>query len=151
MKISHVLGITAITALAAIAPASADSLPSPSAFTFKVGGSLQSSGGGTSGFAAGVDYVLHPSSIFQPVNVSLYADLVGQGIGGGLAVRNPGPVYVGAGVGLYSVNAVAGVGGKVFGGFNIAPHTTLELGYHFLPQVQGEHSNALTLGVGFHL
>ncbi len=151
MKISHVLAMAGIAALTAISPASADSLPSPSAVTVKVGGSLQSSGGETSGFAAGVDYVLHPSSVLQPVNVSAYADLLGRGVGAGLAIRNPGPVYVGAGLGLYSVDSVAGIGGKVFGGFNVAPRTTLELGYHFLPQVVGEHSNAVTLGIGLHL
>lgn len=151
MKISHVLGMAAVTVLAAIAPASADSLPSPNAVTVKVGGSLQSSGSGTSGFAAGVDYVLHPSSILQPVDTSVYADLLGRGVGAGLAIRNGGPVYVGAGLGLYSVSSQAGLGGKVFGGFNIAPRTTLELGYHFLPHVDGERDNAVTLGVGLHL
>jgi hypothetical protein len=151
MKISHALSMAAITALAAVVPASADSLPSPNAVTVKVGGSLQSSGDGTSGFAAGVDYVLHPSSVLEPVNVSAFADLLGRGVGAGLAIRNGGPVYVGAGLGLYSVSSVTGLGGKVFGGFNIAPRTTLELGYHFLPQVDGERNSAVTLGVGLHL
>jgi hypothetical protein len=151
MKLSHVLGVAAIAALAAIEPASADSLPSPSAVTVKVGGSLQSAGDATSGFAAGLDYVIHPSSVISPVDVSAYADLLGRGIGGGLAIRNAGPVYVGAGVGLYSVSSVAGLGGKVFGGFTVAPHTTLELGYNFLPQVNGMRTNTVTLGVGLHL
>lgn len=151
MKISHALGIAAVTILAAIAPASADSLPSPGAVTVKVGGSLQSGGGDTSGFAAGVDYALHPSSILEPVNVSAFGDLLGRSVGAGLAIRNGGPVYVGAGVGLYSVSSTAGLGGKVFGGFNVAPRTTLELGYHFLPHVDGEQNNAVTLGIGLHL
>lgn len=152
MKFSYMLGIAGIAALAAVSPAVAsDSLPSPSAVTVKVGGSLQSSGGGTSGFAAGVDYVIRPSSVFSPINTSVYADLLGRGVGAGIAIRNAGPVYIGGGLGLYSVDSVAGIGGKVFGGFNVAPHTTLELGYHFLPQVMGEHSNAVTLGIGLRL
>lgn len=151
MKISHVLGIAAVAIAASILPASADSLPSPNALTVKVGGSLQSGGSDTSGFAAGLDYVLQPSSIVQPFNVSLYADLLGRGVGAGFAIRNSGPAYVGAGLGLYSVSSVTGLGGKVFGGFDIAPRTTLELGYHFLPQVEGIRSNAVTLGVGLHL
>lgn len=145
------LALAGIAALAAISPASADSMPSPNAVTVKVGGSLQSNGDGTSGFAAGVDYVLSPASVLQPINVSAYADLLGRGVGAGVAIRNSGPVYVGAGLGLYSVSSVAGLGGKVFGGFNIAPRTTLELGYHFLPQVDGMRANAVTLGVGLHL
>lgn len=148
MKISHALGIAAIAVLAAVAPASADSGPSPSDFTLKVGGSLQSGGGETSGFAAGMDYVLHPSSTLQPLTLSAYADLLGRAVGAGLAVRNGGPMYVGAGLGLYSVNAQGGLGGKVFGGVTIAPRTTLELGYHFLPHSDGDASNAVTLGVG---
>jgi hypothetical protein len=151
MKIPHVLAVAGIAVLAAASPANADSLPSPSAVKLKVGGSLQSSGGDTSGFAAGLDYVLHPSSVLEPVNVSAYADLLGRGVGAGLAIRNGGPVYAGAGLGLYSVSSVAGLGGKVFGGFNIAPRTTLELGYHFLPSVDGIRENAVTLGVGLHL
>lgn len=151
MKISQVLGIAAIAVLAAIAPAMADSMPSPNAVTVKVGGSLQTNSAGTSGFAAGVDYILHPSSVLSPVNVSAYADLLGRGVGAGLAIRNSGPVYVGGGVGLYSVSSVTGLGGKVFGGFNIAPRTTLELGYNFLPQVDGTEANTVTLGVGLHL
>jgi hypothetical protein len=151
MKISHLLGMAGFAMLAAISPARADSLPSPSAVTVKVGGSLQSNGGDTSGFAAGLDYVLHPSSVLEPVNVSAYADLLGRGVGAGLAIRNAGPVYAGAGLGLYSVSSVAGLGGKVFGGFNIAPRTSLELGYHFLPQIDGVRENAVTLAVGLHL
>jgi hypothetical protein len=151
MKLSHVLGVAGIAVFAAIAPARADSLPSPSAVTVKVGGSLQSAGDATSGFAAGLDYVVHPSSVISPVNVSAYADLLGKGIGAGLAIRNPGPVYVGAGLGLYSVSSVAGVGGKVFGGFNVAPRTSLELGYNFLPQINGMRTNTVTLAVGLHL
>jgi hypothetical protein len=112
---------------------------------------MQSSGGDTSGLAAGLDYILHPSSVLEPINVSAYADLLGRGVGAGLAIRNGGPIYAGAGLGLYSVSSVAGVGGKVFGGFDIAPRTTLELGYHFLPQVNGVRENAVTLGIGVHL
>lgn len=157
MKISHVLGMAGITFLAAISPACAASVPSPSAVTVKVGGSLQSNAAaGTAGLAAGVDYVFHPSSILEPFNVSAYADLLGKSVGGGLAVRNGGPVYAGAGIGLYSVSTAgsqtaSGVGGKIFGGFDIAPRTTLELGYHFLPQVDGIQTNTVTLGVGLHL
>ncbi len=155
MKISHVLSIAGIAVLAAISPALADA-PSPSAVTVKVGGSLQSNAdAGTSGFAAGVDYVLHPSSILQPFNASAYADLLGRSVGAGLAVRNAGPVYAGAGLGLYSVSTggqnTTGLGGKVFGGFDVAPRTTLELGYNFLPQVEGIHTNTVTLGIGLHL
>jgi hypothetical protein len=151
MKISYLLGVAGIAVLSTLAPASADSLPSPSAVTVKVGGSLQSSGGDTSGLAAGVDYVLHPSSVLEPVNLSAYADLLGRGVGAGLAIRNGGPIYAGAGVGLYSVDSAAGLGGKVFGGFSIAPRTTLELGYNFLPQVDGMQRNTVTLAVGLHL
>jgi hypothetical protein len=151
MKISYLLGVAGIAVLSTLAPAGADSLPSPSAVTVKVGGSLQSSGGDTSGLAAGVDYVLHPSSVLEPVNLSAYADLLGRGVGAGLAIRNGGPIYAGAGVGLYSVDSAAGLGGKVFGGFSIAPRTTLELGYNFLPQVDGMQRNTVTLGVGLHL
>lgn len=143
--------MAAISVLAVIAPARADSLPSPSAATVKIGGSLQSSGDGTSGFAAGVDYILHPASTLEPINLSLYADLLGKGVGAGLAIRNSGPVYVGAGLGLYSVSSVTGLGGKVFGGFSVAPRTTLELGYNFFPQVNGVHNNAVTLALGLHL
>jgi hypothetical protein len=156
MKISHVLGVAGIAFLAAISPAGAASVPSPSAVTVKVGGSLQSNAGaGTDGLAAGVDYVFHPSSILQPFNASAYADLLGKSVGAGLAIRNGGPVYAGAGIGLYSVSAggdtATGVGGKLFGGFDIAPRTTLELGYHFLPQVDGIQTNTVTLGIGLHL
>jgi hypothetical protein len=151
MKISQAFAVAGIAVMAAVAPAAADSLPSPSAVTVKIGGSLQSSGGDTSGLAAGIDYVLHPSSVLEPVNLSAYADLLGRGVGAGLAIRNGGPIYVGAGVGLYSVDSVAGLGGKLFGGFSIAPRTTLELGYNFLPQVDGMQRNTVTLAVGLHL
>jgi hypothetical protein len=149
MKISHVLAIAGITFLAALSPAAA---ASPSALTVKVGGSLQNNAGsGTSGLAAGVDYIFHPSSTLEPVNGSFYADLLGRSIGAGLAIRNSGPIYAGAGLGLYSVSEdsrnSSGVGGKIFGGFDIAPLTTLELGYHILPQ----QANTVTLQLGLRL
>jgi hypothetical protein len=155
MKISLVLAATTLAALAAGSPALA--VPSPTALTIKAGGSIQSNtGAGTSGLAAGLDYVFHPSSTLGPINGSFYADLLGRSIGAGIAIRNSGPIYAGAGLGLYSVSAensqnAAGVGGKVFGGFAIAPLTTLELGYHFLPQVRGISTNTVTLQLGIHL
>lgn len=158
MKISHVLGVAGIAFLTALSPAVADSLPSPSAVTVKVGGSLQgSAAAGTSGFAAGVDYVFHPASTLEPFNTSAYADLLGRSVGAGVGLRTGGPVYVGGGVGLYSVSSgsgsqsAGGVGGKLYGGFDIAPRTTLELGYHFLPQLDGINSNAVTVQIGLHL
>jgi hypothetical protein len=149
MKISHVLAVAGIAFLATLSPAAA---ASPSALTVKVGGSLQSNAGsGTSGLAAGVDYIFHPSSTLEPIDGSFYADLLGRSIGAGLAIHNSGPIYVGAGLGLYSVSEdsrnSSGVGGKVFGGFDIAPLTTLELGYHFLPQ----NANTVTLQLGLRL
>lgn len=155
MKISHVFGIAGIAFLAAISPAAAASVPSPSAVTVKVGGSMQSNGSATSGLAAGVDYNFHPASTLEPINVSFYADLLGRSVGAGLGVRTPGPIYAGAGLGLYSVSedsqSATGLGGKIFAGFDIAPRTTLELGYHFLPQVEGRQNNAVTLALGLHL
>jgi hypothetical protein len=98
-----------------------------------------------------VDYIFHPSSTLEPIDGSFYADLLGRSIGAGLAIHNSGPIYVGAGLGLYSVSEdsrnSSGVGGKVFGGFDIAPLTTLELGYHFLPQ----DANTVTLQLGLRL
>lgn len=155
MKISQVLGMAAIAVLTATSTAMA--APSPTALTIKVGGSIQTNAdAGTSGLAAGVDYTFHPSSTLEPINGSIYADLLGRTIGAGVAIRNGGPLYLGAGVGLYNVSAsdgqnAAGVGGKVFGGFSVAPLTTLELGYHFLPQVHGINTNTVTLQVGLHL
>jgi len=153
MKFSHVMSVAGIAVLAALAPAAAAAaVPSPSALTVKVGGSIQNNGSGTSGLAAGVDYVFHPASTLEPFAGSIYADLLGSSIGAGLAIHNTGPLYAGAGLGVYSVSAdsqtASGVGAKVFGGFEIAPHTTLELGYHFLPQVRGMSENTATLQLG---
>jgi hypothetical protein len=152
------------------APAQAQSLPSPSALTVKAGVSAESNATlNQTGLALGVDYAFHPASALEPFAVSFYADLLGKSGGAGIAIRNAGPAYIGAGAGLYSTslthayggpagggsNANAGTatgfGGKIFAGFDVAPHTTLELGYHVLPQVNGISANTISAELGFRL
>lgn len=143
-----------LAALLVPAVAHAQSLPSPSALTLKAGVSVPSNADiGNSGFAFGADYVFHPSTTLEPFNVSFYGDLLGKNGGAGVAIRNAGPAYIGAGIGLYStsVNAgsATGFGGKVFGGFDIAPHTALEIGYHVLPKVAGIDTNVVSAQLAF--
>ena len=77
--------------------------------------------------------------------MSFYGDLLGKNAGGiGVAVRNGGPAYIGAGIGLYSVSSTTGLGGKVFGGFHVAPFTSMELGYNIMPSTHGVQSNSVT-------
>lgn len=133
---------------------SAQSLPSPSAFTLKAGFSIPADANiGNSGFAFGADYIFHPSTTLEPFNISFYGDLLGKNGGAGVAIRNGGPAYIGAGLGLYSASVPAGsttgFGGKIFGGFDVAPHTTFELGYHVLPKVAGSNTNVVTAQLGF--
>lgn len=140
--------------LACVTVANAQTLPSPSALTLKAGVSVPSNADvQNSGFALGADYIFHPSSLLEPFNLSVYADLLAKSGGAGVAIRNAGPVYIGAGAGFYStsVNAgsASGFGGKVFGGFDIAPHTTLEFGYHVLPKLNGVDTNVMSAQVGF--
>lgn len=148
MKISHVLASTAFAFLSAACAASAADLPSPTAFTLKAGVSVESNAKPASGFAAGIDYIFHKSSTLEPFNLSVYGDLLGKSGGAGIAIRNGGPAYIGAGVGLYSASLTpftsSGFGGKVFGGFSVAPFTSLEFGYHFLPAVRGIQTNTVT-------
>lgn len=164
MKICHALVMTSVTLLSATCAASAADVPSVSAFTLKAGVSAESNAKPLTGFAAGVDYIFRPSSTLEPFNLSLYGDLLGKSGGAGVAIRNAGPLYVGAGVGLYSVSLTttgggsqlpgggsanptytsSGFGGKVFGGFGIAPFTSLELGYHVLPAAHGIQTNTFT-------
>lgn len=151
--------------LSAASAAAAADLPSPTAFTVKGGVSVESNASPqNAGFSAGVDYIFHPSSTLQPFNTSFYGDLLGKSGGVGVAIRNGGPVYIGAGAGFYSVSVTpshgcgalpgdncanptytsSGLGGKVFGGFGIAPFTSLEIGYHFLPAANGIQTNTVT-------
>ena len=134
--------------------ANAQSLPSPSALTLKGGVSVPSNADvQNSGIALGADYIFHPSSVIEPFNLSVYGDLLAKSGGVGVAIRNAGPVYVGAGAGFYSTSVAAGTssgfGGKIFGGFDIAPHTTLEIGYHLLPKLNGTDTNVVSAQVGF--
>lgn len=153
----YFFAITAIAASLVYAgvPARAADVPSPSAFTIKGGLLAQSSSAaGNASFSIGADYVVHPSSTLDPINGSVYLDVLGKSVGGGIAIRNAGPVYVGAGVGFYSVSispgptyTSSGFGGKIFGGFTVAPHTAVELGYHILPQAGGIDTNGVTAQV----
>jgi hypothetical protein len=153
-------------ALLSPALAHAQSLPSPSALTVKAGVSVESNASANqAGLALGVDYAFHPASTLEPFALSFYADLLGKSGGIGVAIRNAGPAYIGAGAGLYStsltyaaggaggtsnVNGTAtGFGGKVFAGFDVAPHTTLEFGYHVLPRVNSINANTISAQLGF--
>lgn len=148
-----------------VGAARAADLPSPSAVTIKAGVGIESNAVHNAGFAGGVDYIFHPSSALQPFNVSIYGDLLGNNsFGLGAAIRNSGPFYVGAGAGIYSMSVTpgggcqalpgggcsnttltsSGLGGKVFGGFSVAPFTSLELGYHFTPAANGIQTNVVT-------
>jgi hypothetical protein len=163
MKIPHVLAMTGVALLSATCAAPAADVPSVSAFTLKGGASVESNAKPLTGFAGGIDYILRPSSTLEPFNLSIYGDLLGKSGGAGIAIRNAGPLYIGAGVGIYSVSLTpsggggpalpgggnptytsSGFGGKVFGGFGIAPFTSLELGYHFLPAANGYQTNTVT-------
>jgi hypothetical protein len=145
-------------------------MPSPSQFTLKVGGGVQSNAAQSLVFAAGADYAIIPATKLTPVNVSLYADLFGKSGGGGIAVRNTGNTYVGAGLGYYSVSITppyggpagllgptpqttftgSGAGGKVFAGFSAAG-LSFELGYHFLPNAGSYQTNTVTAQLALHL
>ncbi|HLI95424.1 MAG TPA: hypothetical protein VKT72_04955 [Candidatus Baltobacteraceae bacterium] len=97
----YFFAITAICASLACAgvPARAAGVRSPSAFTIKGGLLAQSSSAaGNAWFSIGADYVVHPSSTLDPINGSVYLDVLGKSVGGGIAIRNAGPVYVGAAV-----------------------------------------------------
>ncbi|HVA26877.1 MAG TPA: hypothetical protein VNF68_01770 [Candidatus Baltobacteraceae bacterium] len=161
----YVLIIAALSSLSMSAAAAASGIPSPTAITVKAGGEVQTaSAAGTGGVALGADYIFHPSSLIEPFNLSLYGDLLGKSFGAGVAIRNGGPVYVGAGAGFYSVSispgggcavlpgggcsqptyTSSGLGGKVFGGFAVAPFVSVELGYHIMPQAHGIQTNAVS-------
>lgn len=164
MKIPHVLVMAGVALLSATCAAPAADVPSVSAFTLKGGVSVESNAKPLTGFAGGIDYIFRPSSTLEPFNLSVYGDLLGKSGGAGIAIRNAGPLYIGAGVGLYSVSLTtsgggaqlpgggggnptftsSGFGAKVFGGFGIAPFTSLELGYHFLPAASGIQTNTVT-------
>jgi hypothetical protein len=161
--------ILAAALLGAPAAAAAQSLPSPSALTLKAGLSVQYNAASPAA-AGGIDYIFHPASLVEPFDGSFYADIFGKSGGAGIAIRNGGPAYIGAGVGLYSVSlaptpacpaaigplgcarptySATGAGGKIFGGFVIAPHATLELGYHVLPKAGGLQADTVTAQLGF--
>ena len=151
MKVLSVFILATVASLGSLAAASAADVPSPSAFTLKAGGEVQtSSAAGNGSFALGADYIFHPSSIIEPFNLSFYGDLLGKSFGAGVAIRNGGPIYVGAGVGFYSVSITPsaftanGFGGKLFGGFSVAPHTSIELGYNVMPQTHGIQTNTVS-------
>lgn len=165
MKTLAFVMLAAVASLGATAEASAADLPSPGALTLKAGGEVQTTAAaGNAGFALGADYVFHPSSLLEPFNLSFYGDLLGKSFGAGVAIRNGGPAYIGAGVGLYSVSispgggcpvivpggcvqptyTSSGFGGKVFGGFSIAPHVSVELGYNVMPQAHSIQTNAVS-------
>lgn len=166
MKMLSVFVLATVASLGTIGSAAAAGVPSPSAFTLKAGGEVQtSSAAGNGGFALGADYIFHPSSVIEPFNLSFYGDLLGKSFGAGVAIRNGGPIYVGAGVGLYSVSITPstvcagppgaggctqltyssnGFGGKLFGGFSVAPHTSIELGYNVMPQTHGIQTNTVS-------
>ena len=144
--------MTAVATLGATTVARAD-IPSPTALTVKAGANIQTNAAASnSGFSGGLDYIFHPSSTLEPFNASFYGDLLGKSVGLGVAIRNAGPVYIGAGAGFYSVSispagrtlTSSGLGGKVFGGFGLAPFTSLELGYHFMPAASGIQTNSVT-------
>jgi hypothetical protein len=165
MRISHALVMAGAAFLSATCDAPAAGVPSVSAFTVKGGVSVESNAKPLTGLAAGIDYIFRPSSTLQPFDLSFYGDLLGRSGGAGVAIRNAGPAYIGAGLGLYSVSVTtsggcaaalpgsacgnqtftsSGFGGKLFGGFNVAPFTALELGYHFLPYANGIQTNTVT-------
>lgn len=163
-KFSVLVVLVASCILSASAAARAGAIPSPTAFTFKAGGSLEANASSPFGLALGADYIFHPSSLLEPFNASVYVDVLGKSAGGGIAIRNGGPLYAGEGIGYYSVSlspsiacggppgagcgpttfTSSGFGGKLFGGFKIAPFTSVELGYHFLPQAGGYQTTTLS-------
>jgi len=165
MKVYHVIMLFTVILLNMACAARAADLPSPGAITIKAGVGIESNAVHNAGFAGGIDYIFHPSSTLQPFNVSLYGDLLNNSsFGLGVAIRNSGPFYVGAGAGIYSMSVTPaggcqalpgggcanrtftsnGLGGKVFGGFSVAPFTSLELGYDFTPAANGIQTNVVT-------
>jgi hypothetical protein len=171
MKAFGLPAVTAALFLLALSPALAATASSPDALTIRVGGFVQTdSTAGDAGFAGGIDYALRPASALQPFVVSAYGDILGRSLGAGVSIRNSGPLYIGAGAGFYNTSispkgggaasippfgssplpayTASGVGGKVYGGFELAPHTTLEIGVHFLPQADQIDSNVFTAEFG---
>jgi hypothetical protein len=165
MKILYILVAAGVAFLGANCMASAADAPSPAALTIKAGAGAESNAAPRLvDFSGGIDYLIHPSATV-PLNTSLYADFLGHSsFGLGAAIRNAGPAYFGAGVGFYSMSVTppgggpacigcggssptftsSGFGGKVFGGFHVAPFTAVELAYHFTPYAQGYQTNVLT-------
>ncbi|HET7812917.1 MAG TPA: hypothetical protein VFL13_00935 [Candidatus Baltobacteraceae bacterium] len=146
MKNISIAALAAITLLSSALPAAADT-----GITLKAGGFVQtdsaakSSGGN---LAVGAEYELvHPTTV-TPFGVSLYGDVLGKNSGVGLSVRTNTPVYAGAGVGLYHAAtdfaSASSTGGKIFAGAGIGHGAAIELGYHFLPQVAGVSTNAVS-------
>jgi hypothetical protein len=150
----------------------ASDVPTPSALTIKAGAGAESNAKNVVGFAGGIDYIFHPSGTLQPFNASVYADFLGHSsFGFGVAIRNAGPAYIGAGAGLYSMSVTppgggpvfigggsssptytaSGFGGKLFGGFSVAPLTSVELAYHFTPYTHGYQTNVLTAELAVRL
>lgn len=126
-------------------PAAADT-----GITLKAGGFAQTNSAARSGgnFALGAEYELvHPTAV-TPFGISLYGDVLGKSSGLGLSVRTNTPVYAGAGVGLYhaAIDSAStnSTGGKIFAGTGLGHGAALELGYHFLPQVAGTSTNAVS-------
>lgn len=168
MKIRWV-SLAAALALAAL-PVSA--LAGPGNLTLKAGGFVHAdSNAGNAGLALGVDDVVRPAGTLQPLAFSLYGDLFQKSVGAGVAIRSIGPAYLGAGIGIYDANVTqngacpggvpggscsvsfsqTGFGGKIFGGFSVAPHTGLEIAYTKLPAVNGINTNTVSAELTFRL
>jgi hypothetical protein len=146
MKNISIAALAAIALLGAAVPASA----ADAGITLKAGGFTQTNSAARSGgnFAWGAEYeVVHPTAV-TPFGVSLYGDVLAKSSGVGLSVRTNTPVYAGAGVGLYhaAIDSASanGTGGKIFAGAGLGHGAAFELGYHFLPQVAGVSTNAVS-------
>lgn len=150
MKNISIAALAAITLLSSALPAAADT-----GITLKAGGFVQTNSAARSGgnFAWGAEYELvHPTTV-TPFAVSLYGDVLAKNTGVGLSVRTNTPVYAGAGIGLYhaAIDSAGanGTGGKIFAGTGLGHGAALELGYHFLPQVAGTSTNAVSAEFAF--
>jgi hypothetical protein len=131
--------------------------------------SLTQQFGGNTEFFGGVDYLLSTTHGRNPSAAGLYFDyMTGTQRSGyvhagglGLTFRTRGPVYTGAGFGIYNTavrtpsgtqsgNSTGG-GGKVFVGFDLGDQAALQIDYHFAPTALGVSPNGLGVEIGYRL
>ena len=173
-----ILALAVATIAATTAAVKADPVEKP--WTVKLGAGWPTQGqakndGGSTEFAAGVDYAPEKTTANNPALGSVYADYIGgtksgghlYSYGIGVAAKAYGTTpsgntqtgaspYYGAGVGIYHTDDKdAGVssnrtnlGAKLFAGLEFSGNYLVEVGYHFLPKANGADPSAFIASVG---